>query len=594
MNTTEPNQHAQRSAAAAWLSEETAALARDAGCAESDAEALAKIVRKLAETVCGNRETHLRLVPAREDFAFLEKAAAEPPLNRIAGTPASYAAGALTPLIFDAGNAALYFFRHYRQECETAEKISALAALPPASVSEKMREIIEADAPFPLSEEQKRAVRAVASAPLAVVSGGPGTGKTTLLLRALLCIFSENPDAEIILAAPTGKAASRMSESVRKQADEILRRAEAGESFPFPRRALRKTCALEARTLHRALADARGVPALEADCVVVDEASMIDQPLMHRLMRALPPRARLVLLGDKNQLDSVGPGHVFGAICAEEKLSGAKTELTESRRFSETGTLGRLAGAVVRGDARATAEILDATAGTAESVFRLSEEKITPERLDAALLELFPEKLRRVSADADPRETLELFESVRMLTPLRGGETGADALNARARRLFSPPGSDAAEHFHGQPIIIARNARQEQLFNGDLGVVLRERRTGTLVAHFRGGNGEIRAIPVGLLPEHESAYAMSIHKAQGSEFSRLAVLFPPASDAGTHTDFFSRQLLYTAITRFREGGNAPLFLLLFDRENLLEAVRRESASNSLLFAHAAQTPNSLR
>ena len=96
MNTTEPNQHAQRSAAAAWLSEETAALARDAGCAESDAEALAKIVRKLAETVCGNRETHLRLVPAREDFAFLEKTAAEPPLNRIAGTPASYAAGAPT------------------------------------------------------------------------------------------------------------------------------------------------------------------------------------------------------------------------------------------------------------------------------------------------------------------------------------------------------------------------------------------------------------------------------------------------------------------------------------------------------------------
>lgn len=582
------------SAAAEWLASEIAALARDFGCAPDVCSRLGGLAGRLAETTAGNRETHLRPLSA-EDAEFLSECASSGPACAVVGDERNYFAGEKTPLVFDRGNAALYFFRHFRQEVQTAADILRLArAEKRGNVSFESGRIIDASLPFPLNERQKAAVRAVVSSPLVIVSGGPGTGKTTLLLRALLCVFAENPAAEALLVAPTGKAAGRMKEAVRRQAEEIERLVRAGAETPFPQEALKKILALETSTLHRALRAGGGalteprVPALSADLVVADEASMIDQTMMSRLLRALPPHARLVLLGDENQLDSVGPGHVFGAFCGAEELRSSLVELTESRRFSESGALGRFARAVVSGDARAAEALLaeNEARPSADGKFFCSSKEITAARLDALLLELFPEKLRRVPADADPAEMLDLVDSARVLSPLRNAALfGSEALNARARALFAPRGTAPGAHYHGRPIVVTKNSARERLYNGDVGIVLRDPGTGVFSAYFRSDESEPRRVPAALLPEHETAYAMSVHKSQGSEFSRLAVVFPPAD---ARAEFFSRQLLYTAVTRFLENAPDGRFFLLYDKDALLGAVARRESSQPLLFSHVRE------
>lgn len=586
--TTEPSGGQEKgTAASSWLSEEIFALARLCGIEKKSCLLLKKLVRDLAETAAESRETHLE-VPEAEARAF-RSAMSRGPFRILAGTPDDFSAGKTPPLIFDEKNSALYLFRHYKQEAETARILSELSRRGERTApSEAAEKILAAADPFPLNEEQKNAARMILGSRFAMISGGPGTGKTTLLLRTLLCIFTENPNADVRLAAPTGKAAARMAESIRTQADEIPRRGEAGNAFPPE--ALERTRKLVPATLHGLLRMSAfslktpPAPKLSADFIFADEASMIDQAMAHRLLRALSPRSRLVLLGDKNQLDSVGPGHVFGALCAAEPLAPNRAELTRSRRFADEGVLGRFARAVVEGDVPAAAALLEENreeqASRGGGIFHFSSGEISPAKLDAALRELFPKKLQNVPADANPAEMLALLESSRMLTPLRKGEFGAEALNLRARRLFAPAGETrSVGHWHGQPIILTRNAPQESLFNGDTGILLRDPATGTLSAHFRAGDGTLRQIPAALLPEHETAYAMSIHKAQGSEFSRLCVIFP---EAHGRAEFFSRQLLYTAATRFRESGNAPLFRLIFDEASLLAAIARKIPLRSLL------------
>ena len=579
------------SAAAEWLASEIAALARDFGCAPDVCSRLGGLAGRLAETTAGNRETHLRPL-SPEDAEFLRECASAAPASRVVGFESTYFAGEKTPLVFDRENSALYFFRHFRQESLMAADILRLArAEKRGSVSPESEKIIGAPLPFPLNEAQKAAVRAVVDSPLVIVSGGPGTGKTTLLLRALLCVFAENPDAEVLLVAPTGKAAGRMKESVRRQAEEIEKLVRAGAETPFPPEALKKILSLETSTLHRALRAGSGAlteppaPALAVDLVVADEASIIDQTMMSRLLRARPPRAKLVLLGDENQLDSVGPGHVFGAFCGADALRSARVGLTESRRFSEKGTLGRFARAVVSGDVSAAETILaeNEARPAADGKFFCSSMEITSARLDELILELFPEKLRRVPADADPAEMLDLVDSVRVLSPLRGAALfGSEALNARARALFAPRGTAPGAHYHGRPIVVTKNSARDRLYNGDVGIVLRDPVAGSFSAYFRSEEGAPVRVPVALLPEHETAYAMSVHKSQGSEFARLAVVFPPADD---REEFFSRQLLYTAVTRFLENAADSRFFLLYDKAALLGAVARRDSSHPLLFSH---------
>ncbi|MBQ7331721.1 MAG: exodeoxyribonuclease V subunit alpha, partial [Opitutales bacterium] len=574
--------------AAEWLSEEIIVAVKNLGVGKDEADHLGALVFSLAKTTAENQFTHLK-IQSGADLNFLKNASASPPLCRLTGTEKTFSEGKITPLILDTRNSALYFFRHYKQEVETATRLISRSEKK-EDLSKHVEPVIAATLPFPLNSEQQEAVRTLLSRALTIISGGPGTGKTTLLLRALLCLFIRNPDAKVLLAAPTGKAAGRMKESLRSQIRRISETPNAKALFSSG--VLRKIERIEPTTLHRMLkTDAslltrRDSPLLSADYVIVDEASMVDQAMMHRLLCALNPHSSLVLLGDKNQLDSVGAGRVFGAICAEDALASARIELRESRRFSEQGLLGRLARNVVSGETSAAESLLANAAAASDSseTFCFSPGELTPQAIDDALSALFPEKIKNTPENAEPNEMLGLIDSVRFLTPLRNGRWGTEQINARARRLFAPAGTSTETHFHGQPILITQNAPRERLFNGDVGIILREKDTGTLTAYFHGENEEIRRLPASLLPPHETAYAMSIHKSQGSEFSRLCVIFPPE---GSHEDFFSRQLLYTAITRFREGGDNSRFHLLFDPRTLLDAIRRENPVRELLFLHAS-------
>lgn len=598
----------------AWLAAEIGAIARELGAPAGDAEMLEKIVARLAVKLTKRdaddaTEFHLSLeepseAPVRD---FLKKISAEnSPLRALAGTPERFAAGTETPLIFDEAHDALCFLRHFRQEKQIAETIAELSktdagALPAAAHAAEKR--LAAELPHALNEAQKNAVRTMLARQFSVVSGGPGTGKTTLLLRALICFFEQNPNAKILLAAPTGKAARRMKESLGSQIEKIAERAAAGTLGEI----LEKIRKIEPSTLHSLLkispSALRRSRAREiaADLLVVDEASMVGRELAARLFASLSAGTRLVLLGDKNQLESVEPGHIFGALCAADSLAACRTELTESQRFRADGFIGKFAAAVVRGDRERVAELL-ASAGTEKiartsrrffeenSEIRLSENDFSENAIRRALEALFPEKLKRVPADAEPEELLSLLESTRLLTPLRDrkSEFSAERINFLAARLFSHNprvAAGTAAHFHGRPILITRNSGNFR--NGDVGIVLADRNdsasgggNGEFFAYFRDfSGGGIRRVPAALLPEHETAYAMSIHKAQGSEFSRLAIVFPPAGAA--NRDFFSRQLLYTAISRFRESATA-FFHLIFDRETLLFAVSNRSEPRSLL------------
>lgn len=573
--------------AAIWLSEEIFSMAQALGIEAEKAGKLTGIVYRLAEATSENKATHLKITDPAE-LNFLKNAAGTPPISRLTGTPERFFSGEETPLIFEEKNAALYFLRHYRQEIRIAQALLRRASGGNAkqAIAPRAENIITSALPFPLNAEQCSAVRSIISSPLTFVSGGPGTGKTALLLRALLCLYDENPEIRIRLAAPTGKAAVRMKEAIREQARRIAQMPSASEQISPE--LLEKSQRLEPGTLHSLLktgASPITMPApceIDADYVIIDEASMIDQPIMHRLLASVRAQTRLVFLGDKNQLDSVGPGRIFGAVCAARQLLPARTELTESRRFDASGFLGAFASAIVSGNVPDAEKLLREQEESLpfSSTFSLRSEKFSPKTVDEVLSEIFPERLRCVPADIAPEEILTLVESSRVLTPMRVGAFGTEKLNARARSLFAPPGTATRPHFHGQPILITRNAPRERLYNGDIGVVLLEPQSHSFFAYFRSGDGEIRRVPATLLPDHETAYAMSIHKSQGSEFTRLAVIFPKENSP---REFLSRQLLYTAVTRFREAGDASKFILHYDRETLLGAVARENPMRELLF-----------
>lgn len=574
---------------ARWLAAETAAIACDVGLGEDAVARLGALVAKLGNAAFSDGETSMPLAP--DELRFVRELA-ETPEN------AAFIATAENPgnaiLVFDDATApdapTLYFRFQFDEETEIAREIIARAAVPPVPISQNAETLIAAgtDAGFniALSEEQRRAVRTILAERLAIISGGPGTGKTTLLLRALICILVENPNAKILLVAPTGKAAMRIGESLKSQTAVV----DAARLDDSVQNALRKIALLEPTTLHRALGLSfvrKTAAAPDADIVVADEASMISQSLMSTLLGALPQNAKLVLLGDKNQLDSVMPGRVFGDFYDAKRLERSRASLVRSHRFSEKNFLGRLAQAVLAGDAGNALKMLGGDVPENVSTGDCTIENYR-EKIRAVLTATFPQELLKPAADANPKNLLSLLETSRILTPVADGPFGKNSINEIAESLAASSGN--GEHFHGRPILITKNERISDgnyLCNGDIGIVLRSRENGRFYAYFSGGNDALRCIPTAQLPPHESAYAITIHKSQGSEFSRLGIFFPPTPAAG----FYSRQLLYTALTRFRETSESRLNFR-FCGNAVREAILTISGSRGLLSRRLGKAPQS--
>ena len=440
-------------------------------------------------------------------------------------------------------SARLYLNRFWHYEDAVAGRIQALLARGDDGASTLFTDLFGgAD---DIDASQKQAVLTAASKPFSVISGGPGSGKTSTVVRILAVLLARDPRCRIALAAPTGKAAARMQDSIHQRLDGLDIDEELRAGFD-----------LEAQTLHRLLGY-RGQsfvhgPAhpLAFDCVIVDEASMIDLKLMYHLLLALRPTARLILLGDRDQLASVAAGNVLGDITGHGHAIDAGTAgvaaavslLGGNYRFAGDSAIGRLAGHVNRGETDAAIELL-AAGGHGLRWWQ------TPgaDTLDPAALEWICAAYLPIFSCRSAAAALDVYEASRVLCATNRGPLGVDVVGQLiSAELLSRAGLPAAALYPGLPIMITRNHYSLGLFNGDSGILWRD--AGGLRACFRSADG-VRAIPVNRLPAYTPAWASTVHKSQGSEFDSVLLVLPADADS----EALSRELLYTAVTRARRN-----------------------------------------
>ena len=423
---------------------------------------------------------------------------------------------------------------------------------------------------------QKVAVVAAATRAFCVITGGPGTGKTTTVAKilALLLGRKNSGNLRIAMAAPTGKAAARLQEAIQAAKNRIDMGERAAALIPA-----------QATTLHRLLGGRHGSPffrhdaanPLPYDIIVVDEASMVDLPLMAKLMQAVPKVGRLILLGDRNQLASVEPGSVLGDLCppssffsrefsrrlelyagvtipepymgAEEaSLADSVVDLRKNFRFLEESGIHQACRAISSGDAAQALAVL-----TDDDYPDVRWRDIpSVDQLGGAIEEFAGRGVFGPGAEARPAAVFGALEGRRMLCALRQGPYGATAVNRMARRIMGERtvGGSVAGLYAGLPIMIVRNDYDLGLFNGDVGLVVSESGSvsGTTVL-FPDASGEgYRRVSPSLLPSWEPVYAMTVHKSQGMEFDHVVVMLADRS-----SPVLTKELLYTALSRARQS-----------------------------------------
>jgi exodeoxyribonuclease V alpha subunit len=510
--------------------------------------------------------------------------------------PVVGAPGDRKPLILDEAGR-LYLHRYWSYEQRLASDLRARLSIPETAVDrERLTRIL--DACFPSSTEpdwQRLAAFVALTRNLCVISGGPGTGKTRTVVR-LLAAFIELLDPvtlRIALTAPTGKAAARLKQSVQA----------ARDSMPP---LIQERLPTEATTIHRLLGIIPDSPhfrhdaanPLPFDIVVVDEASMVDLALMAKLVDAVPRTARLILLGDRNQLTSVEAGAVLGDLChtGEEvglseniaasyqqqtgsmfaaptqpvlaPMHDAVVELRRNYRFQAGGGIAEVSRLINAGDAAAVVTMLKSEDHPGIRPSPLP----APSSLSEKLRGIIETGYRDYFTAADPAQALAAFEQFRVLTPLRQGPFGVESLNRLIEQILTDAGliEKSGRWYHGRPVMITRNDYNLRLFNGDIGLTLKDPELGEMRVAFATPEGTIRRVLPARLPAHETAFAMTVHKSQGSEWDRVLLLVPDAAE-----DFITRELLYTGVTRARKEVS-----IWYREEGLREAVARQIRRSS--------------
>lgn len=497
------------------------------------------------------------------------------PLVRLVSDPSVVEEQAGQPLTLFAGR--LYLSRYFRFEQQVACWLQQ-ASLPiatSADIPELAQQLRQLFTPQSEIDWQAVAVATACDGRFTLISGGPGTGKTTTVtkLLALLVAQSEQP-LLIRLAAPTGKAAARLTESIAKAKTELAGQVNASWLAGIP---------TQASTLHRLLGVIPGLPEfrhngqnpLPLDVLVVDEASMIDLPMMARLLAALPPQARLILLGDKDQLASVEAGAVLGDICqfvaqgvssqqaqqlqqrtgyelqnyvqpAGHPLRDRLCLLRKSYRFAADSGIGKLAEAVNNGDVKAAHAVW---AQNYRDIRLHSDEQ----RLEMAIsvaakgyhayLALLAEPITSENAI----DLLKAFNQIRLLCALHDGPWGINGMNQAIGQRLQAQGKLQmnGEWFAGRPVMITENDYGLGLYNGDIGIAASDGER--LRVWFVLPDGKAHGFLPSRLPAHDTAWAMTVHKSQGSEFTHTLLLLPPEVNP-----LLTRELLYTGITRARE------------------------------------------
>lgn len=401
-----------------------------------------------------------------------------------------------------------------------------------------------------------------------IISGGPGTGKTRTVARFLCLYFTQKPLARVALVAQTGKAAARLKESLDNQYSDLERIMGIEFMLNFK--------SIEASTIHRILGrnqDSLGTvfhhnkeKPLTHDLIILDEASMIDLPLMAKLLTAISPKTTVVIMGDKNQLSSVEAGSVFGDLCdalslnqfSNEKINvlnklnsnlssfqndnnfaGIAVQFQKSFRFDENKGIGKFSKSILH-----ESLLLEDYRRTLDS------EEQGVQLVDDLTNEAFKSKLNYFGLYVQEKsipKALKLLAKVKILTALKQGKKGYNEMNLQVEAYLEAQGliEVAVGFYHNQPIMITQNDYSLNLFNGDVGLIRAEE--SGLHFYIEDSSQELgyRKFPVGFIRNYQTVYAMTVHKSQGSEFEHVIVVLPDDSASR----ILSRELIYTAVTR---------------------------------------------
>ncbi|MBT4266025.1 MAG: exodeoxyribonuclease V subunit alpha [Deltaproteobacteria bacterium] len=506
--------------------------------------------------------------------------------------------GERAPLILDTGSTTprLYLLRYWQYEHRLTDYIGHSVAQAPLNLDRELlslglKRLFPGNGKDP--DMQAIAARAALEKKFCVITGGPGTGKTSTVLKIIILLLEQPGELPLKLAlvAPTGKAANRLKESIQSSLTQVDQQILSTEK-------VLSEIPTETSTIHRLLGSIRNSPRfkfnkhnpLPHDCIIVDEVSMVDLALMSKLVEALNPTCRLILLGDKNQLSSVESGSVLGDICFEPELSGntestpltsTTVNLVKSYRFDENSGIGRLSALINDGQANKSLELLIQSPSA-----DLSWKQIPPPGESKQFL--METILPHYRSYFDTKSAVKAFRKVSqfgVLCALRSGLYGAIAINRQIEDILTeakliPP---ETTWYSGRPVMITRNDYNLQLFNGDIGIILPDREDDDRLKVFfdLGEKGYRKIVPV-RLPEHESAYAMTIHKSQGSEFDRVLILL---SDQDALV--LSRELIYTGISRAREAveiwGDEKVFLKAICRRTERSSGLKEALSELTFF-----------
>ncbi len=489
-----------------------------------------------------------------------------------------------TPFVLH--NDRLYFQRYFKYETSIIEKLKSLIAAEANVVSNRIT-LLESQADLiktlttnydinglTVKEQVDWQLVAVLQALLnnfTIITGGPGTGKTTTLAKLLIVLYALEPNAKVALAAPTGKASMRMFESLKNS------------KLPFSIETKAKIDNLKPSTIHSLLGYKKesvnfkynAENPLPYSWVVVDEASMIDVPMFSKLLEALGDKCRIILLGDKDQLASVEAGSLLGDLCQtlpslnmfssksaqwinqfiteparniQHEFIGGNTqllsnhiiELKYSHRFNSQGAIGKVSKAVIEGDLDKLKSLIGTpTASNVTFDFEYQEE----------ILYKFVEGYEDYINEPDIAEALKKLNQLRVLVAVRESNRGMKAINKfielhlRRKGLLKPDG----DFYENRPIMVTRNMYDLELLNGDTGI-LRKDASGNIKAYFEDVSGGVKSVLPAYLTYSETVFAMTIHKSQGSEFDKVLVVLPE----GTSNALLTRELLYTGITRAKD------------------------------------------
>ncbi len=414
---------------------------------------------------------------------------------------------------------------------------------------------------------QTAAVSAGLQSDFLVISGGPGTGKTTTVAALLGALLKTDKHARVAVCAPTGKAAMKLNESIGRQIQVV---SDSGIDKDIHKN-------LHAQTIHRLLGARTGGAVfrhnrenpLDYDMIIVDESSMVDIAMMARLFDA-SGEAAVILLGDRNQLASVEAGSVFADICnafgpnsfsekfakqcremisadtpqfrARKNGSDSVIELEKNYRFTHDSGIGQVSSMIRSGSGQDTDRILDIMETDPACT-------LVPARksLEALIRKYALPHFETWAKQSQIPSGLENLNRFRILTPVRKGPRGVTDVNLLVQDLLAESNPDIRQNpwYCGKPLMITANDYNLQLYNGDTGIVLDCEDSGKRI-YFKDVSNRTRGVLPAMLPQHETAYAITVHKSQGSEFDEVLILLPEED-----SPVLTRELIYTAITRAR-------------------------------------------